>query len=293
MKYRTDTFIDQQLAILKGLKRKPKKPPMPFSVRNVEKLYNSKLNEMLDFLFKKTEEILIESIQSLINQYKRERPSFDAFDLKNDQIGDEIDKKINRISLEFYEDYTDEEIETIAKRIGFETNQINHQSFQNQFKKILGVSISIAEPFLSSEINLFTKRNVSLIKTLPNQFLDRIESKIYNDITQGKLLREIEKDLRNEFRITKNRAKLIARDQVAKFNGSLTKNRQLNIGVKEYVWSTSLDERVRGNPFGKYKKAKYSHYAREGKTFRWSEPPEDGHPTEPVNCRCVALPVVE
>jgi uncharacterized protein with gpF-like domain len=50
---------------------------------------------------------------------------------------------------------------------------------------------------------------------------------------------------------------------------------------------------VRGNPAGLYPHAKYSHHHREGKTYRDSKPPPDGHPGEPIRCRCWREPVFE
>ncbi|QJE73761.1 minor capsid protein [Aerophototrophica crusticola] len=47
-----------------------------------------------------------------------------------------------------------------------------------------------------------------------------------------------------------------------------------------YVWRTMRDERVRP-----------SHAERDGKVFRWSDPPQGGHPGEASNCRCWAEPV--
>ena len=82
--------------------------------------------------------------------------------------------------------------------------------------------------------------------------------------------------------VSESRAELIARDQTAKTVGSISKFRQQSVGVKSYVWSGSLDERERE-----------THLANEGKTFDWDDPPaETGHPTEDVNCRCVAVPVL-
>lgn len=46
-----------------------------------------------------------------------------------------------------------------------------------------------------------------------------------------------------------------------------------------YVWRTAGDTRVREG-----------HVHREGKVFRWSEPPEGGHPGTEPNCRCWAEP---
>jgi len=59
--------------------------------------------------------------------------------------------------------------------------------------------------------------------------------------------------------------------------------RQKEIGVDSYVWNTAHDERVRD-----------SHREKDGKTFKWSEPPADtGHPGEDFQCRCIGIPVFE
>lgn len=44
-----------------------------------------------------------------------------------------------------------------------------------------------------------------------------------------------------------------------------------------YIWRTQRDS-----------KARSSHAEREGKIFRWDDPPEGGHPGEDSNCRCWA-----
>jgi SPP1 gp7 family putative phage head morphogenesis protein len=67
---------------------------------------------------------------------------------------------------------------------------------------------------------------------------------------------------------------------------SFNEVRQTNAGITHYIWSTSHDERVRA-----------SHARLNGETFSWKDPPEvDGeraNPGEPVNCRCVAIPVID
>lgn len=66
-----------------------------------------------------------------------------------------------------------------------------------------------------------------------------------------------------------------------------------SLGIKKYRWRHSRDERVRGNPGGKYPKARPSHWAREGKIYSWNDPPPGGHPGMDYQCRCTAEPVFE
>ena len=51
------------------------------------------------------------------------------------------------------------------------------------------------------------------------------------------------------------------------------------MGIKQYIWSTSGDERVRD-----------SHAENDGKIFSYDDPPPTGHPGDEINCRCVAIP---
>ena len=76
---------------------------------------------------------------------------------------------------------------------------------------------------------------------------------------------------------------LLSRDQTTKLNASLTKLRQESAGITEYIWQTAGDERVRP-----------THKANDGKKFNWDKPPaKTGHPGTDINCRCVAIPVME
>lgn len=82
--------------------------------------------------------------------------------------------------------------------------------------------------------------------------------------------------------VSESRAELIARDQTLKLNGAIAKTYQEESGLTHYVWSTSLDERVRKE-----------HKALEGKVIAWHTPPEVGHPGQDYQCRCVALPYMD
>jgi SPP1 gp7 family putative phage head morphogenesis protein len=84
---------------------------------------------------------------------------------------------------------------------------------------------------------------------------------------------------------SKGKAKLWARDQVLKFNAEVTKNRHQSLGIEEYVWTTSRDERVRDR-----------HRELADRKFRYDDPPlsKDRRPINPgedYQCRCIAFPV--
>lgn len=171
----------------------------------------------------------------------------------------------------------------------------NKRRFNEAVRSAIGIDLGavIQAEGIGNTIDAAVLRNVSLVRGLSQDVARRLSAKLLDALTRGLNNREIEKIITTEFGMARRRAKLIARDQAASFNGDLNRIRQQAMGVTEYVWSTSLDERVRGNPGGKYPNARPSHWGREGKTFKWSSPPSDGHPGQPINCRCTARAVIE
>jgi len=93
----------------------------------------------------------------------------------------------------------------------------------------------------------------------------------------------MQKEFQERLRITKNRASLIAVDQVGKLNGQLTELRQTNLGIEGYIWRNSEDRRVRDTH-----QASPRGFA--NRKFTWTNPPAEGHPGQPIRCRCYAEP---
>jgi SPP1 gp7 family putative phage head morphogenesis protein len=145
---------------------------------------------------------------------------------------------------------------------------------------ILALNPFHSEPWLDLFMSERVAENVRLIKDIGTQSASKMQQILEDGIRSGKSTRELVKELQTTFDYGKKRAKLIARDQIGKHNGLLNELRQKNAGVDEYIWSTSKDERVRS-----------THRVREGQTFKWSDPPSDGHPGQSIQCRCSALPV--
>ncbi len=162
---------------------------------------------------------------------------------------------------------------------------------EDEFKAVIRDAVG-AEDFVINEKwqslarSVWVQENLDYIKSIRRQFLDRIRQDMGEMIlnAQGKQLRaaQLSEMIQNIAHNSKNRADLIARDQIGKLNGRLTQYRQQAAGIGKYKWSTSRDERVRS-----------SHREREGKIFSWDNPPPDGHPGIPIRCRCVAIPVID
>ena len=135
---------------------------------------------------------------------------------------------------------------------------------------------------ISKVLNKHVDANVELIKSIPEQYLQKVKDKVMANVQRGQRFESIVADIQKLGDVTESRARLIARDQTSKMNGAFNEARQRAIGINKYVWVTSNDERVREE-----------HAANEGEIFSWDNPPETGHPGEDYQCRCVAQPYID
>lgn len=138
----------------------------------------------------------------------------------------------------------------------------------------------LIDQYVNATFEQAVSQNVALIKTIGPQYLDKVENAIYEGLRSGMDGHSLKQEVLKMNGQNYNRAKVIARDQIQKFNSALSGARQQSIGVTGYIWRTSGDERVRE-----------SHIEKDGQRFDWNAPPSDtGHPGEDIQCRCTAEP---
>lgn len=267
------TIIDTILAQRED-KKKVKKPLKWLYPMNVERFY---IGVLVDFFIAYSVEInklLATKISGLFNQ---------ANIYRKDDWTDDVESLDEEMTLIYASLVISE---GLIKKVG--TTAIRTSLFNKvQLKKVIVSAIGVdptvltQELYLNQQIKVFVKKNVSLITGLSDWERNRITTSLYRDLASGESVTNIKNDVKKTLRITENRAKLIARDQVSKLNANLTELRQRELGIKKYRWLTSRDERVRP-----------THRANEGKIFEWDNPPMiTGHPSRDIICRCSAQPV--
>ena len=257
---------------------KMKKPPKWHPPSSQEREYRRVLFSLTADLKKHIQEIIIPSLPSLIFEVERLYPGSLS---RGDDFSDELKKLINSVIRAIKGKVEQTIVE--ASVIGVEIARYNKRQFDRINNSVFGIDIFIDQPWLQDQLKLFSSQNAQLIRSIPEQELDQVAQIIERGLQEGSRFHSMTQSIQERFGITRRRAKLIARDQTSKLNASLTKLRQQELGIEEYVWQTAGDERVRA-----------THRAHDGKKFRWDNPPKNtGHPGTDVNCRCVAVPVLE
>lgn len=257
--------------------RRPPRIPWP---AGIERSYRKSLTIILSKIRAEVASRLLPALPGIVDLAKAQRPTADA---RLDAYSDEVARLMSLIRSRIVGEYGEADLTDLTKRIAQAVADDNKRGIGRVFKDVLGVDLFAAEPWLNGETKAFVQNNVALIKTIPDGYLSKVEELVYAGARGGSSWQEIAATIRDDpFRSSKFRAERIARDQIGKFNGQLTELRQTQAGVSQYIWRTSRDARVRDE-----------HAAREGQTFDWSDPPDDGHPGEAIQCRCYAEPILD
>jgi SPP1 gp7 family putative phage head morphogenesis protein len=146
----------------------------------------------------------------------------------------------------------------------------------------MSVNVLTPESGLAEELAVWEVDNVALIQSIPSEYLPQLQNRIITAVRRGENYTQLAKEIRESYKMPEWRAKLIARDQIGKLNGQLTRIRQEELGISEYFWRGMLDSRERP-----------AHVEREGLEFSYDKPPDDGNPGEPIQCRCWAEPKID
>lgn len=263
------------------------RPPAWLYPMAAEAAYKSDLVKVIRYIREETARIF-PNLESLAEEAESQ---------KKDAWADEINAGIKALRLSVDKKVTEKDSEALAGEVAQNIGAWNDGQWRKTMKKVMGVDIFQAEPYLRDMYSNFVAQNTSLIKSMADDAVKRVEASIRGDITAGARVGTIKKNLRKQFDISESKARLIARDQVGKLNGDLQRAKQTSVGISKYIWRTSEDERVRG-----------THSPLNGRVCRWDDAsvywnesskswsPRSNigavslHPGQDYQCRCYGEP---
>lgn len=195
----------------------------------------------------------------------------------------EIAAAVNTVRIQFAGEVTAGKIAALCARVGGQIDAHNHLE-QSGMGRVLGIDIVRTDKHIARELPKWTDANTALIRRtggLCDKTAGEIGKIVSEGFAAGTRHETLAAMIEQRLGVARSRAVLIARDQTNKLNGDLTRDRQTDAGIGYYVWSTALDERVRP-----------THASLEGQVISWADPPPEGPPGYPIQCRCVAVPTI-
>jgi uncharacterized protein with gpF-like domain len=140
--------------------------------------------------------------------------------------------------------------------------------------------------------------NAGLIKSIPAQYLDRVQSAVNLGVMNGRDLGGIVAEIDRLGEVTHKRAVMIARDQSNKATNAMTRARYEDLGIVKAVWQHNAGGSMtfRDGHLTKSGKATDDHVSLDGKVFDLAKGMYDPflgrniQPGECVNCKCSYRP---
>ncbi len=171
----------------------------------------------------------------------------------------------------------------------------NKRRFNKTVEKVVGVDLGsvVRSEGLEDFVELSINKNVSLIKSLPEEYLKQVETIVNNGVISGERYSSIAKKINAKVGSANsklaNRIKTIARNEVQTINSQISLRRNEALGIKKGIFDTSDDERVRKCH------AELDGVEYDLKKGAWSKTCQKF--IQPgitdINCRCSFRPVIE
>lgn len=235
--------------------------------------YYAKLQLMIDELEKSINDTLYPIVQ-------REKPEYTA-DGWGENIQAALEALMSRWASPLFQAY--------ARRLAQSFVNDTFRFAERYQRRTMGIEVFQNSQQLDDYLRAAVIQNVNLIVSIPHQHLERVGNIVFSGMRNGVMPSSIARQLQDEIGVTRRRAKFIARDQAAKVNGEIQKQRQIDAGFEYFKWVHVHDERVRH----KHRELASARTPYGIGVYRWDDLPmgEDGVRVQPgssYNCRCTA-----
>lgn len=190
------------------------------------------------------------------------------------------------IRLDQYASTIDQWATVTAQMMIDDVNARNRQFWRQQSEQIgRALAVELANTDIGQAVQDELRLQVELIKSLPRQAALQVHELALGAMTDGQRAAGLVDSIIALGSKTRSRAMLIARTEVGRVSGEMTKARAMTAGSDGYIWRSAEDRDVRP-----------SHKKMNGQFVKWSEPPTldnlTGHAGCLPNCRCYIEPVI-
>lgn len=177
---------------------------------------------------------------------------------------------------------------SVAEYMLADVNRRNERAWKETGKEMgKALRMEIAYAPTGQVFSMLMDMQVGLIKSIPLDAAQRVHELTIEGLSTGERAKSIAQQIMLTEEVSKSKATLIARTEVARAASTLTEARATFVGSEGYIWRSSRDGDVRP-----------THREMEGKYVRWDKPPKTDKGLEPYhagcgpNCRCYPEPVL-
>jgi SPP1 gp7 family putative phage head morphogenesis protein len=181
----------------------------------------------------------------------------------------------------------------LAERMVNDANKSSQSMLYSSLKDLSGglsIKTKVTTPEMREIMTASVAENVNLIKSIPQQYLQKVTGSIMRSITTGSGLMDLKTDITKYDGMTERRAENIALDQTRKAYNSINAKRAQKVGIEKFEWIHS----------GGGLHPREDHIALDGQIFSYDDLPiidentgETGLPGQAPNCKCTQRPIID
>lgn len=259
----------------------------------VQARYQKELIDLVRQMTKETKEQLIKLFRGdTAQEFKEQQKEAAALDAS---ISSDA-KKITSALMGKFNQLFAYRSRKLAERMLKNTQQVSKSTLHVSLKQLSGglsLKTSLIPKGMKDVIKASIEENVSLIKSIPQEYFTKITGTVMRSITKGIDLSAFTKQVQKYNGQTERRAKNLALDQTRKAFTTVNVQRMQALNVKKFEWVHS----------GGGQHPRKSHLIMDGHIFSFENlereqaklkvPAADrGLPGYPINCRCTMVPII-
>jgi uncharacterized protein with gpF-like domain len=255
---------------------------------SIEAKYASKLHKLVLEMTRQTKH----EIQQLF-KIKKAKDSKFAMD---DNIGSQARILLNSLTNKFTKLFSSK-AKLLAKQMFGNADQISKSNLHASLKKLSGglsLKTGIVPEGYEDIATATIAENVSLIKSIPQEYFKQVTGSVMRSITQGKGLSDLLPDIQKYDGQSFRRAKNIALDQTRKAYNTINANRLQALNVTKFEWMHSSGSVHPRESHLKIDGHVFSFEHLESEQAALGVPEKDrGLPSIPPNCKCTIRPIID
>lgn len=214
------------------MKKKPITTKPISSPHATEMLYARELSALIRQMAKE--------YASALTVYKQKQEQIAVDDASGSWLTTEVEEHLRKLGdrwAERFKEFAENKSPAMVKKTLRQTDVQLKSTLKDWFsvERMTLIAETIPTP-LRQSMKAHVAENVSLIKSIPAQYHERIIGAVTRAITGGSSYRELVTEIQSYQRKEIRRAELIARDQVHKMSTTMTMRRCEQLGIKRMQW---------------------------------------------------------
>ena len=248
---------------------------------------------------------MVKDFRTLVTIYKNKREQIALDDAT--WLSSDIQDRLKRLGTKWQERFnkyaetaTPERVEKLLKQSDLQLKESLRNYLAAEQLTLIGTTIPVK---LRQVMKVNIAENISLIKSIPEQYLKSIQTILTNVVNGNAAWKDFQKEIAHRGEMTMKRAKLIASDQTNKVFNALTLRRFEQCGVTKVQWFHTYAKEPRAYHIRKWDGKSGADGHPNGLNrfvFELNNPPiidektgQRGFPGELINCHCNMVPVTE